>query len=347
MRTVIAFCLLGLCLVGLAQAAEPALNRFAVEKDGKSGYIDRTGRIVIPLQYNSAYGFSEGLAAVHTGGDLVDGFMQGGKWGFIDTTGRLVIDFQFDGVAGFADGMSAFARGDTWGFIDRTGTTVLAPRFSFGMPNYRHFADGLLLAETGDSLCIFDRTGRVRTRVDSTEAEFFAEGRAAARHARTLLWGFIDTLGRPVIPFRYNAVSKFQDGVASVWDTTNNVGLTYFIDRSGATVFHDTFLAAGSFSEGLAAVNRNYLWGYIDRTGKMVVKPQFGDALPFSEGLASVRQSEHQDSKWGYTDRTGKLVIPFQFEGAGQFQGGLAEVRLGTKSGYIDKTGKYVWELSK
>lgn len=39
----------------------------AVEKDGKSGFIDTAGRVVIPLTYDNARSFSEGLAAVYIG----------------------------------------------------------------------------------------------------------------------------------------------------------------------------------------------------------------------------------------------------------------------------------------
>lgn len=36
----------------------------AVKKDGKWGYIDETGEMVIPFQYDKAYLFREGLALV-------------------------------------------------------------------------------------------------------------------------------------------------------------------------------------------------------------------------------------------------------------------------------------------
>jgi hypothetical protein len=39
----------------------------AVKKDGKWGYIDTTGAVVIPFQYNYAYSFSEGKAVVSLG----------------------------------------------------------------------------------------------------------------------------------------------------------------------------------------------------------------------------------------------------------------------------------------
>ena len=49
----------------------------SVEKDGKEGYIDKTGRIVIPLEYDKAYSFRNGKAKV----------VKNGIEGFIDKNG--------------------------------------------------------------------------------------------------------------------------------------------------------------------------------------------------------------------------------------------------------------------
>lgn len=48
-----------------------------VQQNGKYGYIDRTGTLIIPTQYDYAGAFSEGLAPVK----------QKGKWGYIDRNG--------------------------------------------------------------------------------------------------------------------------------------------------------------------------------------------------------------------------------------------------------------------
>jgi hypothetical protein len=71
-------------------------------------------------------------------------------------------------------------------------------------------------------------------------------------------------------------------------------------------------------------------------------------AWPFSEGLAVV-VDEH--FRWGYIDRAGQVVIEPLFDEAGPFRGELARVEIkvrdGRMAGYIDRTGRYVWEPSK
>ena len=78
-------------------------NLFPVVVDGKVGYINRTGKVVIEPQFGfpkycgggPSY-FSEGLATVG-----IDD-----KNGFINRRGRVVIEPKFDFVLGFSQGLA-------------------------------------------------------------------------------------------------------------------------------------------------------------------------------------------------------------------------------------------------
>lgn len=80
----------------------------AVKKDGKWGFADAKGKMVIKPQFLDAGSFSNGFAAVN-----IDG-----KWGYIDKTGKVVIEQQFDGAKNFSSSGSAFVlTGDEWQLI--------------------------------------------------------------------------------------------------------------------------------------------------------------------------------------------------------------------------------------
>jgi hypothetical protein len=81
--------------------------------------------------------------------------------------------------------------------------------------------------------------------------------------------------------------------------------------------------------------------------GKVVIKPDFtfSYASIFHEGL-SVAQPKN-GTKTGYIDRSGKFVIEPKFDFASEFKNGLAKVRQGKIWGYIDRTGKYVWSTDE
>jgi hypothetical protein len=89
-------------------------------KDGKYGYIDQTGKLVIPFLYEYAHNFSEGLAAVKFNG----------KYGYIDKTGKWVIQPQFTGGGIFSEGLAAAGLEESkYGYIDITGKWVIQPQF--------------------------------------------------------------------------------------------------------------------------------------------------------------------------------------------------------------------------
>jgi len=69
---------------------------------GKWGFINKSGKEIIPIKYDHARVFSDGLAAVR----LND------KWGFIDPTGKIVTQFKYDEVhQGFSNGRAVVAVG--------------------------------------------------------------------------------------------------------------------------------------------------------------------------------------------------------------------------------------------
>ena len=66
---------------------------------------------MIPLIYDDAWYFSEGLARVY----------ENGKWGFIDKTGKVVIPLIYDGADGFSDGEAKVRVDDERFYIDKEG----------------------------------------------------------------------------------------------------------------------------------------------------------------------------------------------------------------------------------
>src|SRR3990167_4286643 len=75
--------------------------------EGKSGFVDSQGRLAIPLKFDEAMPFAEGLAPARIGD----------KWGYIDTTGTFVIKPQFHAVLPFSEGLAAVPAGKKWGYI--------------------------------------------------------------------------------------------------------------------------------------------------------------------------------------------------------------------------------------
>ncbi|MBN1629553.1 MAG: WG repeat-containing protein [Thermoleophilia bacterium] len=335
---------------------------YPVSVDGKWGFIDKNGAIVIEPQFDIislprpdyiSDGFSDGLAMVGAGEANEE------KWGYIDKTGVWVVQPEFEFVHQFSDGMAmvAYHTRDLprIGFVDTTGALVIPIQYGLLTEG---FSEGLCLVSLdGEANGYIDKTGAVV--IDSDPAygyvADFHEGLAAVQKVDDpAAFGYIDTNGAWVmgVPSGLAPGSQggFSEGLAVVYNLESVVSEDRcgFIDRTGAVVIEPQFSWALEFSEGLAAVavgeNEAEKWGFIDQTGAWVIEPQFSSALEFSEGLAAVAVGENEAQRWGFVDRTGAWVIEPQYESACSFTGGIAFVGDSWWPTYIDKTGKVIWQ---
>ena len=187
-------------------------------------------------------------------------------------------------------------------------------------------------------------------------ADPFSEGLAAVNlggtpfHSRRNLptltlggkWGYVNSVGKLVIPIQYKCVGRFREGLAPAYTIPENLDCrTRFIDWKGKIQFTVTGLAE-EFHEGLAMVavnghepdrllNRSY--GFIDKQGHFVIGPKFGQADSFSEGLAAVWTKkatvDGTGGSWGFIDKTGNYVIQPAYNEVGSFNGGVARAHVG------------------
>ena len=102
--------------------------------NGKVGFINKTGEMVIQPQFNmsdSHYSFNNGVAWV-----LLDGL-----WGLINTKGETVIVPQFDKVYPFANGFAPVEKDRRWGFVNSKGEMIT----EFKYDGVHYFSEGIAL----------------------------------------------------------------------------------------------------------------------------------------------------------------------------------------------------------
>lgn len=92
------------------------------------------------------------------------------------------------------------------------------------------------------------------------------------------------------------------------------------------------------FSEGLAVVMKDELYGYIDASGKIAIPLQYFAAWSFNQGLAQVLNN----GKFGFIDKMGNATVPLMYESAGEYADGLIWVMLDENYFYINKNNKRV-----
>ena len=306
-------------LVNLESPEEKAARKelVLVSLNGKYGFADENGNIVITLKYDYAKDFSVGLALVKLNG----------KWGYIDKNGNEVTSLKYDYAKDFSEGLARVKLNGKWGYIDKSGNEVIPLKYDFA----EDFSEGLAHVKLNDKYGFIDKSGNKVIPLKYDFANSFEEGLALVKLNRK--YGFIDKSGNVVIPLKYDGAKDFSEGLARVLNDKWG-----FIDKSGNVVIPFKYDDAWFFNEGLAAVELNYIWGFIDKSGKEVIPLKYDDAKKFSEGLAPVKLN----GKWGYIDKTGYEVIPLKYDYASSFNEGLAEVELNGEWFYIGKKGNRI-----
>jgi WG containing repeat len=121
----------------------PQSDLYPMVKNDKLGFIDRSGREVIPAQFSTAADatvFREGIANVGAtaGWTYIDGsgkfiISVGSKWGYLGTDMQMAIPAQFDFAASFSEGMGPVQVGEKWGYIDKSGQIAVRPKYDIAM----------------------------------------------------------------------------------------------------------------------------------------------------------------------------------------------------------------------
>lgn len=351
---------------GAVGQSNPVTKLFPITENGKYGYADVSGIIVIKPQFSVANEFSDGMAAV----------MVNDKWGFIDESGKIVIPPKYDEVERFSHGLAAVSISWSWGFIDKTGKDAI-PAGPF--VEVSSFSEGLAAVsfqpsdgKPGLQWGYIDLKGNVVIRPRFFKAFNFRDGIAmvwTGKFGEDNSQGFIGKTGEYLIKPKYGSTGEYSEGLIPVEiggrATRKAEGVSMkisgkwgYMDQAGKLVIPAMFDSADEFSEGLANVTVGKKYGYVDKTGSIVIQPQFDysdnsyQCAAFVEGRACFER----DEKIGFIDTKGNVVIEPVFESASNFSNGISVVdfgvypedesdRFGVREnvGLISKQGKVIY----
>jgi hypothetical protein len=256
---------------------------FQKNKDGKSGYLNLEGKIMIEPKYAEAQPFSEGRAMVCPEYANYDD----STCGFIDETGTPITSFTYSPYysEAFSEGLAKICQGKgkdlSCGYIDLKGKVIY------------ELTNDVYQTEYGDW--------------SSTLGSF--SGGLAPYGGRWFdgfqKWGFMNKefeLQIPMIitkPLGKASYSPWDFGESIQWQTLgktkDNEGQMAAMDRNGTIKFYSTYDEVGWFSQGLSAVRMGNKWGFINQKNEVVVDIIYDDVRAYEGGFASVRVGD----KWG------------------------------------------------
>lgn len=114
---------------------------------GLWGYIDITGKVILPFQYENADSFTNGLALVR--GQNPNG-LRSGNLGYIDTTGKEVIPLKYDFMTPMINGYCLGEKDNVCTIYDATGKAYKTPKMNLGYIDIRKNVSVFIYDAPGD-----------------------------------------------------------------------------------------------------------------------------------------------------------------------------------------------------
>ena len=142
----------------------------AFQENGKWGFINTAGEVVVEPQYDECHDYHNGYAAVKVNG----------KWGYIDIKHNLVIAPEFQDVEDFKNDLAIVIRDGKWGVINKTGKSPAGIIFD----EIQEYRDGYALAYADGIQYFLDDEGEIRRLHKGFEFSGYSNGMAAVKNKK-------------------------------------------------------------------------------------------------------------------------------------------------------------------
>ena len=192
-----------------------------VGKNGKYGFVNEKGKVIVPIRYVAASNFNYGLAVVKT----VDN-----KCFFIDKTGNPSNENVYQDAKSFSEGLAAVQdQYYKYGFINTKGEVVIPHEYSL----VSWFKEGIAAvgkSEGGKTLYAYiNKNGDKLTGFEFEEAKDFQSG--VGRVKKNGKYALIDKFGFPITSYEFDYISEFseEDGLA----LAKKSGFDIYLDKEG------------------------------------------------------------------------------------------------------------------
>lgn len=270
-------------------------NMAVVKKDGKYGYISADGIIAIACQYEWAGNFGDnGLARIK----------QNGLLGLINRTNQTIAPCKYTTLNDFQYGLAVVTADGKSGYINQQGAEVIPLQYPFALP----FAYNAMLNDT------------------IAKVEY--------KNKR----GFILKNDKSALPIRYDDMLNPTEGLVGVKEK----GKWGFVDKNMKVVIPIKFEMVGPFKNGMAVAMLKGKKGLIDKKGKWVIQPLYDEIYDnYANDVYVIVLADD----YGLIDTKGAELLPAVYEEPELIFGTIYQLVTEEKTAYYDiKKKVFIWK---
>ncbi len=327
--------------------SELSEGRILIISNGFYGFVDNTGREVIPAIYEGASDFEDGEATI----------MQNGLFGKINKEGETVIPAEYQEISGPAEGFYTVMSGDKWGYINRHNQQLTDKIYDLAIP----FTSGLGIVKQKNRYGAIDRAGNEiipvvfdnimvdsigvpvavclhghqaaideNRNIDFTELydEFHPYGELGPENLALVKiddkYGLIDKKFNEVAAIKYSRIFPFREGLARV---KNEDGFNY-VTPEGKELLKSPLNSAEDYVGEYALASQNSVPGVVDHKGRF-------QKVNFTGGIGIIKRN----GKLALISPGGVLLNDYLYDEVNPFVEARAIVLRSGNYGFIDMDG--------
>ncbi len=308
-------------LLLLSVGATTFANGYTVVTEPMYNLTDNTAERVIKVSKDSKWALADEKGKVITGfswdaiGEITSSYIpakKGNYWGYINENGKVLIPYQFLNAGRFEDGIAMAQNMDgTHVYIDTDGTVLFQSPFTYSFSPSGGAICGILDGLYG--YCDTEGSMLIAPRFEM--AFDFHEGYAAVKSNGK--WGFITGDGSFAVKPAFDSAGDMKNGHA-VCRLYSGYGI---VSANGTkkTSFDFDYIGAPD-ENGWYPAKRGSVLGYINTKGTWMLKTEYDFCYPFTNGVARV----FKDGLWGFIDKNGNELIAPSFIDLGVYKNGIA-----------------------
>lgn len=350
-----------LCFLLTIAFTAKAQNLIPFKSEGKIGFKDTTGKVVIEPNYKYPDNFHDGLLSA-----VIDK-----KKGYVDITGKIVIPFIYENTTNFYKGFAAVQLNKTVFIIDKTGKQIKKLKYNsltFSSKDVANVGldgkEGRIEIMTGKEIIppIYDYIHRFGINL-------------IAKVRQGQKWGVINKAGGVIVPIQYDGINMLNNNIYKVqvsekygvvdldlklipelkydymedypddegFIMVKTAGKCGFLNNLGKELTPLKYDFVRKFTEGYATVFREGRWYFLNKSGEEFPivyngKENFENVSGLMNGFCMVKFK----GKKGFIDKNTKLVVPLLYDDTGLYHYGLVKVKLNNKWGVIDESGNII-----
>lgn len=293
--------------------------------DGKWGYSNNKGEIIIEPLFEKCSFFNEGFAwimyqnkygIIDSDGKIVVDFIydqvgkkyremipvkQNNLWGIIDSDGNQLLPFQYEELVFQDDSTIHVRQNQQWGIIDYKGKQICLPIYDH---NFK-FLDKLAIVTRNYKRGIIRKDGKQLIECNYSSIKILNDTLFISGNRKSYdnyIYGLHTIEGKTILPIEYQKIENVIDETF-ILKKDNRTGL---VKLSGDTIIDFIYDDLKSGNTNILLAQSNSKWGYVSMDNDTLIDFKYDNAKPFHDSIAIVEDGR----RFGVINIKNEMIIP-------------------------------------